>query len=85
MSAKASPRPIEPGCPWDGEAGITLLASLEAGATGAMTGGCCPDGIRQITGAFAAGRHAQAAAAYARWRGRSMTGTANAASPPAWR
>lgn len=53
--------------PWDGEEGITLLADLEAGATGAMTGGGYPDGIRQITDAFAAGRREAAAAAYARW------------------
>jgi len=53
--------------PWDGEEGITLLADLEAGATGAMTGGGYPDGIRQITDAFAAGRHDEAAAAYGRW------------------
>jgi len=53
--------------PWDGEEGIALLADLEAGATGAMTGGGYPDGIRQITDAFAAGQHEQAALAYARW------------------
>ena len=53
--------------PWDGEEGITLLADLEAGATGAMTGGGYPDGIRQITDAFAAGRREDAASAYARW------------------
>jgi 4-hydroxy-tetrahydrodipicolinate synthase len=53
--------------PWDGEEGITLLADLEAGATGAMTGGGYPDGIREITDAFAAGRHDDAALAYAKW------------------
>ena len=53
--------------PWDGEEGITLLADLEAGATGAMTGGGYPDGIRQVTDAFAAGRHEEAALAYAKW------------------
>ncbi|HUB14161.1 MAG TPA: dihydrodipicolinate synthase family protein [Acetobacteraceae bacterium] len=53
--------------PWDGEEGITLLADLEAGATGAMTGGGYPDGIRQITDAFAAGRREAATEAYARW------------------
>jgi len=53
--------------PWDGEEGITLLADLEAGATGAMTGGGYPDGIREITDAFAAGRREDAAAAYAKW------------------
>ena len=34
--------------PWDGEEAITLMADLDAGATGAMTGGGYPDGIRQI-------------------------------------
>ena len=53
--------------PWDGEEAITLLADLEAGATGAMTGGGYPDGIRQITDAWFAGRHAEATAAYERW------------------
>jgi 4-hydroxy-tetrahydrodipicolinate synthase len=53
--------------PWDGEEGITLLADLEAGATGTMTGGGYPDGIRTIYDAFSAGRRDAAAAAYARW------------------
>jgi 2-keto-3-deoxy-L-arabinonate dehydratase len=53
--------------PWDGEEGITLMADLEAGATGTMTGGGYPDGIRAIYDAFAAGRPEEAAAAYARW------------------
>lgn len=53
--------------PWDGEEGITLLADLEAGATGAMTGGGYPDGIRQITDPFFAGRHEDAARAYEAW------------------
>lgn len=53
--------------PWDGEEGITLLADLEAGATGAMTGGGYPDGIRQIVDAYAAGRRDDAVAAYQRW------------------
>jgi 4-hydroxy-tetrahydrodipicolinate synthase len=53
--------------PWDGEEGITLMADLEAGATGTMTGGGYPDGIRTIYDAFAAGRLDEAAAAYARW------------------
>src|SRR6185503_10211239 len=53
--------------PWDGEEGITLLADLEAGATGAMTGGGYPDGIRQIVDAYAGGRREQAFAAYQRW------------------
>ena len=53
--------------PWDGEEGITLMADLEAGANGTMTGGGYPDGIREIYDAFAAGRREEAAAAYARW------------------
>lgn len=53
--------------PWDGEEGITLLADLEAGATGTMTGGGFPDGIRRIVDAYFAGRREQAAAEYHRW------------------
>jgi 4-hydroxy-tetrahydrodipicolinate synthase/2-keto-3-deoxy-L-arabinonate dehydratase len=53
--------------PWDGEEGITLLADLEAGATGTMTGGGYPDGIRQIVDAWASGRREEAFAAYQRW------------------
>jgi 2-keto-3-deoxy-L-arabinonate dehydratase len=53
--------------PWDGEEAITLLADLDAGATGSMTGGGFPDGIRQITDPYLAGRREEAVAAYARW------------------
>jgi dihydrodipicolinate synthase/N-acetylneuraminate lyase len=53
--------------PWDGEEGITLLPDLDAGATGAMTGGGFPDGIRRIVDAYAAGRRDEAADAYQRW------------------
>ena len=53
--------------PWDGEEGITLLADLDAGATGAMTGGGYADGIRTIVDAHAAGRREEAIDAYARW------------------
>ena len=53
--------------PWDGEAAITLMADLDAGATGAMTGGGYPDGIRQIVDPFLAGRREEAMAAYNRW------------------
>ncbi|MFX9593212.1 hypothetical protein ABTO86_19580, partial [Acinetobacter baumannii] len=42
--------------PWDGEEAITLLADLDAGATGAMTGGGYPDGIRQIIDPYFEGR-----------------------------
>ncbi|MDH2383505.1 dihydrodipicolinate synthase family protein [Bradyrhizobium sp. CER78] len=53
--------------PWDGEEAITLMADLDAGATGAMTGGGYPDGIRQIMDPFLAGRRDEAVQAYARW------------------
>lgn len=53
--------------PWDGEEGITLLADLDAGATGAMTGAGYPDGIRRITDAHFAGRRDEAVEQYARW------------------
>ena len=53
--------------PWDGEEGITLLPDLEAGATGAMTGGGFPDGIRQILDPWQAGDREAAAQAYFRW------------------
>ena len=53
--------------PWDGEEGITLLADLDAGATGAMTGGGYPDGLRRIVDAHAAGRREDAVTEYGRW------------------
>jgi 2-keto-3-deoxy-L-arabinonate dehydratase len=53
--------------PWDGEEAITLMADLDAGATGAMTGGGYPDGIRRIVDPFFAGRRDEAMAAYNRW------------------
>lgn len=53
--------------PWDGEEAITLLPDLDAGATGTMTGGGYPDGIRTIFDAYVAGRRDDAIAAYTRW------------------
>ena len=53
--------------PWDGEEAITLLPDLDAGATGSMTGGGYPDGLRPILDHYAAGRREQAVAAYERW------------------
>ena len=53
--------------PWDGEEAITLLADLDAGATGAMTGGAFPDGIRTIIDPYLAGDRDAAVAAYAKW------------------
>lgn len=53
--------------PWDGEEAITLLADLDAGATGAMTGGAYPDGIRTIIDPYLAGNREAAVTAYAKW------------------
>ncbi|AWM85639.1 dihydrodipicolinate synthase family protein [Microvirga sp. 17 mud 1-3] len=53
--------------PWNGEEAITLMADLDAGATGAMTGGGFPDGIRQIIDPYGAGDREAALAAYERW------------------
>jgi dihydrodipicolinate synthase/N-acetylneuraminate lyase len=53
--------------PWDGEEAITLLPDLDAGATGSMTGGAYPDGIRPIVDAYLGGRREEAVAGYARW------------------
>jgi dihydrodipicolinate synthase/N-acetylneuraminate lyase len=53
--------------PWDGEEGITLIADLDAGATGAMTGGGYPDGFRPILDHWFSGRRDDAIAAYERW------------------
>ena len=52
--------------PFDGEEAITLLADLEAGATGAMTSAMIPDQIKPVLGHFAAGDLDAATAAYAR-------------------
>lgn len=53
--------------PWDGEEGITLFPDLDAGATGSMTGGGYPDGIRSIIDPYLAGRREEAFQAYERW------------------
>ena len=53
--------------PWDGEEAITLMADLDAGATGSMTGGGYADGIRLIVDAYAAGDTEAAAAHYQQW------------------
>lgn len=53
--------------PWDGEEAITLLADLDAGATGAMTGGGFPDGIRPIIEAHRSGDMDRAFELYQRW------------------
>lgn len=53
--------------PWDGEEGITLMADLDAGATGSMTGGGFPDGIRPIIEAHRKGERDRAFDLYQRW------------------
>ena len=52
--------------PFDGEEAITLLADLDAGATGAMTSAMIPDQIKPVLTHHAAGDRAAALAAYAR-------------------
>ncbi len=52
--------------PFDGEEGITLLADLDAGATGTMPSALLPDLIRPVVDHHRAGRTPEAAAAYAR-------------------
>jgi 2-keto-3-deoxy-L-arabinonate dehydratase len=52
--------------PFDGEESITLMADLDAGATGTMPSALLPDLIRPIVIDHLAGRRAQAAAGYAR-------------------
>jgi len=52
--------------PFDGEEAITLLADLEAGATGTMPSALLPDLIAPVLEHHRAGRRQAAAAAYAR-------------------
>jgi len=52
--------------PFDGEESITLMADLEAGATGTMPSALLPDLIKPVIEHFRAGCRAEAAAAYAR-------------------
>ncbi|MCB8882432.1 dihydrodipicolinate synthase family protein [Acidisoma cellulosilytica] len=53
--------------PWDGEEAITLLADLDAGATGAMTAGAYADGLKPIIHAYLAGDREAAVEGYGRW------------------
>lgn len=52
--------------PMDGEEAITLLADLDAGATGSMTSAMIPDRIRPVLTKWASGDRDGATAAYAR-------------------
>jgi dihydrodipicolinate synthase/N-acetylneuraminate lyase len=52
--------------PFDGEESITLMADLDAGATGTMPSALLPDLIRPVIEHHRAGRRAEASAQYAR-------------------
>jgi dihydrodipicolinate synthase/N-acetylneuraminate lyase len=52
--------------PFDGEEAITLMADLDAGATGTMPSALLPDLIAKVLRHHAQGRRAEAAAEYAR-------------------
>lgn len=52
--------------PFDGEEGISLLADLDAGATGSMTSAMIPDQIRPAISSYASGDRDAAAVAYVR-------------------
>jgi len=52
--------------PFDGEEAITLMADLDAGATGTMPSALLPDLIKPVIEAHRTGREDDAAAAYAR-------------------
>ena len=52
--------------PFDGEESITLMADLDAGATGTMSSALLPDLIKPVLAHHRAGRRKDAAAAYAR-------------------
>jgi dihydrodipicolinate synthase/N-acetylneuraminate lyase len=52
--------------PFDGEESITLMADLDAGATGTMPSALLPDLIKPVLTLYFAGRPTDAAAAYAR-------------------
>jgi len=52
--------------PFDGEESITLMADLDAGATGTMPSALLPDLIKPVLELHRAGRRTEASAAYAR-------------------
>lgn len=52
--------------PFDGEESITLMADLDAGATGTMPSALLPDLIKPVLESYRAGRKEEAEAAYAR-------------------
>ena len=50
--------------PFDGEEAITLLAALEAGATGNMPSSMIPDLIKPIVSSYLSGKHTEASTQY---------------------
>lgn len=52
--------------PFDGEESITLMADLDAGATGTMPSALLPDLIKPVVSNFLGGKRKEAAAQYAR-------------------
>ena len=52
--------------PFDGEEGITLMADLDAGATGTMTSATIPDQIKPVVTHYLAGARSEAMRAYLR-------------------
>ena len=52
--------------PFDGEESITLMADLDAGATGTMPSALCPELIKPVLTLFRQGKRTEAAQAYAR-------------------
>lgn len=52
--------------PYDGEESITLMADLDAGATGTMPSALLPDLIKPVVTLHRAGKRTEAAAAYAK-------------------
>jgi len=53
--------------PWDGEEAITLLADLDAGATGSLLGAGYPDGLQPILRDYLSGKRDEAIQRYERW------------------
>ena len=53
--------------PWDGEESITLIADLQAGATGTMPGAVIPEVLGDVMRRWAGGDEAGATALFERW------------------
>jgi 4-hydroxy-tetrahydrodipicolinate synthase len=53
--------------PWDGEESITLIADLEAGATGTMPGAVIPEILSQVMRLWADGSRDEATSLFERW------------------